>query len=635
MNIFVLAAGEGRRFADAGYADPKPLIRVRGERMIVRVLRKLGVDKQHRLFVIANISMRRYRLQDILRQAGFGDGARPRVLYLAERTSGPAETLVRGIGAAEERNLLQGNEPIVSVDCDVEHETTVLRSLERCSGNVLTVFREEDRSTKPKYSYIVYAGDDSGQFRILGIREKERPYATDNLACSGIYMFAGAALVRRLYDDGAIYISDLYQRRLAEPDGRVYAIRISRTECINLGTPEQLWRMSREYALEGARPPRICWDLDNTLVTHPRVPGDYSTVEPIDANIALLRDQKRQGCHIIIHTARRMRTHGGNVGGVLADVGELTLEQLREFGIPYDEIHFGKPWADVYIDDLGVNPDNESVPSGTGIYPEIVEPRSIHTVDWDRSTFTKRGDVRDEHYWYSHLPEGLRRYTAWLPEENSEEKAAQGEIVLERVRGVPFSYLHANGMLTPEHFAELCVALSAMHETEIPEGEPVPSYSKLYHKKLLRRTEQLCAWRPEYRRVVGDLVVDLKEYYRRSMVTSIIHGDPVFTNVLWTPDQRVVLVDPRGRAGPQTILGDPMYDWAKVYQSLIGYDYALLRTWPGSKDGFLRMYLERLFAEESMLGTLKMLTRCLLLSLLPLHDRKFWDPILELERSLR
>ena len=46
-----------------------------------------------------------------------------------------------------------------------------------------------------------------------------------------------------------------------------------------------------------------------------------------------------------------MKTCQGNVGLVLARQGQVTLEWLARHGIPYDEIYFGKPWADVYVDD--------------------------------------------------------------------------------------------------------------------------------------------------------------------------------------------------------------------------------------------------------------------------------------------
>mgnify|MGYP003349597175 CR=1 FL=1 len=35
---------------------------------------------------------------------------------------------------------------------------------------------------------------------------------------------------------------------------------------------------------------RICFDLDNTLVTYPSIPNDYSTVKPIQKNINLLKN---------------------------------------------------------------------------------------------------------------------------------------------------------------------------------------------------------------------------------------------------------------------------------------------------------------------------------------------------------
>ena len=58
---------------------------------------------------------------------------------------------------------------------------------------------------------------------------------------------------------------------------------------------------------------RVCFDLDNTLVTYPTIPGDYSTVKPIEKNIKLLNDLKNDGHEIIIHTARRMSTHKNNI----------------------------------------------------------------------------------------------------------------------------------------------------------------------------------------------------------------------------------------------------------------------------------------------------------------------------------
>jgi phosphoglycolate phosphatase-like HAD superfamily hydrolase len=92
---------------------------------------------------------------------------------------------------------------------------------------------------------------------------------------------------------------------------------------------------------------RICFDLDETLCTgYP-----YSVSEPLPGARDLLLQVKSQGHHIIIQTARGMGRSDGNIGKALAAVAKETLEQLERWGFVYDEIYFGKPAADLYVDD--------------------------------------------------------------------------------------------------------------------------------------------------------------------------------------------------------------------------------------------------------------------------------------------
>ena len=37
---------------------------------------------------------------------------------------------------------------------------------------------------------------------------------------------------------------------------------------------------------------------------------------------------------------------GGGADKALADQGKETIDQLEQLGIPYDELHFGKPHAE-------------------------------------------------------------------------------------------------------------------------------------------------------------------------------------------------------------------------------------------------------------------------------------------------
>lgn len=96
---------------------------------------------------------------------------------------------------------------------------------------------------------------------------------------------------------------------------------------------------------------RICVDLDGVIAALKSENESYSENKLMPGAAEKLKELRDNGHYIIINTARRMRTHHGNPGKVIADIGMQTLAWLQENNIPYDEIHFGKPWADVYIDD--------------------------------------------------------------------------------------------------------------------------------------------------------------------------------------------------------------------------------------------------------------------------------------------
>lgn len=53
----------------------------------------------------------------------------------------------------------------------------------------------------------------------------------------------------------------------------------------------------------------------------------------------------------------------------------------------------------------------------------------------------------------------------------------------------------------------------------------------------------------------------------------LIHGDCTFSNLMLREDGSPVLIDPRGYFGYTELYGDPCYDWAKLYYSIVGnYD---------------------------------------------------------------
>jgi thiamine kinase-like enzyme len=54
---------------------------------------------------------------------------------------------------------------------------------------------------------------------------------------------------------------------------------------------------------------------------------------------------------------------------------------------------------------------------------------------------------------------------------------------------------------------------------------------------------------------------------------AFIHGDCTFSNLMLKDDTEPIFIDPRGYFGYTEMYGDPNYDWAKLYYSVVGnYD---------------------------------------------------------------
>ncbi len=118
---------------------------------------------------------------------------------------------------------------------------------------------------------------------------------------------------------------------------------------------------------------RICFDLDGVICRLKTDDQTYGTVEVMPGAVEKLRALRRAGHEIVIATARHMATCGQNPGKVVARQGLTTLRWLEENGIEYDEIWFGKPHCDVYIDDNAfrfssmdeISDDGSSLPMST------------------------------------------------------------------------------------------------------------------------------------------------------------------------------------------------------------------------------------------------------------------------------
>jgi capsule biosynthesis phosphatase len=484
------------------------------------------------------------------------------------------------------------------------------------------------------------------------------------------------------FDVGGWYVSAVMRRMLQGGKVIVGIQYRSNEDFIDLGTPEHvesfLCQLRKgELRLNLNRRMRFVFDLDGTLVTPPKTHGDYSSVEPVEQNIALVRSLKTAGHYIIVWTARGSERHRGNIGAIVAAVGKVTLDTLERFQIPYDELLFGKPHADAYIDHRAVNSRvNTEKELGWSVSGNAqvklagsVAARAFNTVrPFDDLHVFKTGPVhvmRGELHWYNNIPSELADLFP-KPVETSESGIHMASILMTRVEGVPFTHLLLNLCLTPARLLRLLTALTRLHrckpgrrrssappvgqdakddfQPQVSEGEedeqlPTSAYYVNLRTKLEQRYEQHRSLYHSFsvselgfnlEDIVEPLASSLKKYEEgdRACRASYVHGDPVFSNVLMAKAGGVYLLDMRGALGDKlTTAGDVTYDLAKVYQSLCGYDFFLEDHEPstqamGHLDSLQRVFWSYVAAHypEVSPSDVRLITAQHFFAIVPLHE---------------
>ncbi len=88
-----------------------------------------------------------------------------------------------------------------------------------------------------------------------------------------------------------------------------------------------------------------CFDIDGTICSN--TDGNYEIAEPFKDRIEKINQLYDDGNSILFFTARGSTTK--------INWKKLTEDQLQEWGVKYTKLIFGKPEADIYIDDKAVD----------------------------------------------------------------------------------------------------------------------------------------------------------------------------------------------------------------------------------------------------------------------------------------
>jgi dTDP-glucose pyrophosphorylase len=236
LNIVVPMAGAGRRFAVAGYADPKPLLHIHGVPMIRLVIENLRPNEPHRfIFICQRTHARSYELEAKLNQWAPGSA-----LVLLERlTEGAACTVLcaKSLIDNEAELMIANSDQYVDVDMTEYLSAMRTRALD---GQIMTM-----TAHNPKWSFIGISDRD----RVSVVTEK---VAISDEATTGIYNFrcgrdfvrAAESMVRDgLRVNGEFYVAPVYNQLLR--DGHeigYFNIGAEGDGMYGLGTPDDLER---------------------------------------------------------------------------------------------------------------------------------------------------------------------------------------------------------------------------------------------------------------------------------------------------------------------------------------------------------------------------------------------------------
>lgn len=183
--------------------------------------------------------------------------------------------------------------------------------------------------------------------------------------------------------------------------------------------------------------------------------------------------------------------------------------------------------------------------------------------------------IRHEVDWYKRLNKYNFEFMPSLIDENP--------MTLSRIQGqnLFLSPLSVDGKKVI--FSRVIEALTHMHSYEERVADSWDIYNE-YFLKTLKRVQQVADAIPfahdETIRINGKTCINVLshvEVLRRAVLENLmtthytpIHGDCQLTNTLIDNDGRVFFIDPRGYFGKSKILGDPRYDWTKLYYAIVG-----------------------------------------------------------------
>lgn len=233
MNIVVPMAGAGSRFEKAGYTFPKPLIEVKGQPMIAKVVENLNLQGRY-IFLVQKAHFEKYDLKNLLNLIAPGC----EIVQIEGLTEGAACTVLKA------KDLIDNEQPLIISNSDQFikwNSFETVSSFNDADGGILTF-----KSVHPKHSFAKVDGDGY----VTEVAEKN-PISND--ATVGIYHFkkgsdwvkyAEQMIDKNIRTNNEFYVCPVYNEAI-KAGLKIKASLVD--EMWGMGTPEELNNFLTHY----------------------------------------------------------------------------------------------------------------------------------------------------------------------------------------------------------------------------------------------------------------------------------------------------------------------------------------------------------------------------------------------------
>jgi capsule biosynthesis phosphatase len=344
MNVIVLIAGKGTRVQSS---LPKPMVRVDGKSILKRTTDSLpffkDLPKEKLWFAVLNEHVVNFSIDQWLRETY---GKDINIVNLPHLTRGNLET------AKKTYDMIPNAEnfPLLILDGDNQYDGKEVAETFTYHSDVphanVYYFEPVDDS-----SHWCFAMQRNG--RVYDLQEKN-PHArfVGGKPMVGVFYFESGQIFDEaaqhvFYDDKKVnneFFMSQAIKQLFDTDIPVYGFEVNKV--VPLGTSQDLEKAVNRKII-------ICFDIDDTINYCKKTGEEYGYEAVQFGAIEALKKWKQQGHHIVLSTARHMKTCAGNQGMVLAKQGMTLLKWLEINQVPFDELWWSKPHADLFVDDKG------------------------------------------------------------------------------------------------------------------------------------------------------------------------------------------------------------------------------------------------------------------------------------------